>query len=80
MSRWMESGVDEHGRRYYREELADAEGCRHLINEVCCNEDNDDMMCVFPFAEECGREHCRHFEAETAENLEALKDGRVYYD
>lgn len=63
MSRWIETGEDEHGR-YYIESLADPDGCRWLVNEVCCNADNQEMVADFPFEEDCTKEKCPYFEAE----------------
>ena len=47
MSRWLEEIDGE-----YREEIADLEQCKHLINEVCTNPDSD-QCCDFPHYEYC---------------------------
>lgn len=47
MSRWLEKVDGE-----YREEIADLEQCKHLINEVCTNPDSD-QCCDFPHYEYC---------------------------
>ena len=47
MSRWLDQLPD----GTYQVEIYDWEGCRHLHNEVCCN-DKCDMCCDFPSPEE----------------------------
>lgn len=58
MSRWLEDD----GCGGHREELANIDECRYLINEVCCN-DKSDQCCDFPHPEYC--EHrCPYFTKE----------------
>lgn len=61
MSRWLDPLPD----GTYKEEIYDREGCRYLVNEVCCN-DRCDWCCDFPDPEEdCKR--CEYFEKEDDE-------------
>lgn len=77
MSRYIECITDTQGRYEYHETLADENGCKHMINDVCCNKDCG-MKYAFPNEEYC--ETCPCFESETSDDVEALKGGRVYYD
>ena len=79
LSRQIESGKDERGR-YYIETLVDADRCRYLIEEVCCNADNREMVADFPFEEDCNEKRCPYFVAEKPEEIEALKKGVKTYE
>ena len=79
MSRWIETGKDERGR-FYLETLADPDGCKWLMNEVCCNADNKEMVADFPFAEDCTADRCPYFEPETQEDKDRLMEGVKTYD
>lgn len=61
MSRWLDQLPD----GTYQVEVYDWEGCRHLHNEVCCN-DKCDMCCDFPNPEEDCKK-CKYFEPEESE-------------
>lgn len=76
--RWIETGEDERGR-YYLETLADPDGCKWLMSEVCCNADNKEMVADFPFEEDCNAEHCPYFERESQENIDRLTKGVKSY-
>lgn len=78
MSRWIETGEDERGR-FYLETLKDPDGCKWLINEVCCNAANRDMVCDFPFEEDCTPDRCPYFEQESQEDIERLTEGIKSY-
>ena len=52
MSRYIECITIEQGRFEYHETLADENGCKHMINDVCCNKDCD-ACCAFPDEEYC---------------------------
>lgn len=77
MSRYIECITDAQGHNEYRETLADENGCKHMINDVCCNKDCE-AACAFPDEDYC--KSCSRFESETADDVEALKGGRVYND
>lgn len=72
MSRWIES-ENSYGR-YYIESLADSNGCRWLINEVCCNVDCD-MNGDFPLEGDCTVSACGHFEPESQDDIKRLQKG-----
>ena len=77
MSRWIEACEDQQGR-YYVETMDNPDGCRWLINEVCCNADCD-MIGDFPFGEDCTIRACGHFEHETSEDITRLREGVKTY-
>lgn len=79
MSRWIETGKDEHGR-FYLETLKDPEGCKWLMDEVCCNGDNKEMVADFPFEEDCTPERCPYFERESQEDIDWLMKGVKTYE
>ena len=78
MSRWIETGKDERGR-FYLETLKDPDGCKWLMNEVCCN-DKCEMCCDFPFEEDCTPERCPYFGKETQGDIDRLTEGVKTYD
>ena len=78
MNRFIETGCDEFGR-YTLETLADAEGCRWSVNEVCCNEQCD-MFGDLPYPKECNREGCECFETELQTDIELFTVGVKHYD
>ena len=79
MSRWIETGEDERGR-FYLETLDNPDGCKWLMNEVCCNADNREMVADFPFAEDCTADRCPYFEPETQEDKDRLMEGVKTYE
>lgn len=60
MSRWLDKDKD--GNPV--EEIADANQCRWLINEVCCNDDSD-CVADFPYEDDCN--NCPYFTQEEFE-------------
>ena len=71
MSRYVDSGKDERGR-YILETLADEDGCRWEYNGVCCNDECE--LCPDIVTDgDCSI--CLHFQRETQEDIERLKDG-----
>nr|DAH34049.1 MAG TPA: hypothetical protein [Caudoviricetes sp.] len=56
MSKWMKE--TENGQ--YEETIADADGCKYMYNEVCCN-DQSEWCCSYP-GEYC--KACKLFEPE----------------
>lgn len=56
MSKWLE----EIGDGQYKAMLADSDGCKHMYNEVCCN-DRSEWCCDYP-GEDC--KACKLFEPE----------------
>jgi len=77
MSRYITDGKDERGR-YYIETLADENGCKHDINDICCNEKNRDRLGYVAYAYWC--EKCPFFEPEPSEEIPQLRVGRVTHD
>ena len=66
MSRWLDQLSD----GTYQVEVYDWEGCRHLYNDVCCN-DKCDMSYDFPSPEyDCVK--CPYFEPERPEWQERM--------
>ena len=58
MSKWLEKLED----GTYKEEIADREECKHLYDEVCCN-DKSDWCADYPDPEtDC--KNCKLFEPE----------------
>ena len=78
MSRFIETGSDEHGR-FTLETLADAEGCRWSVNDICCN-GKCGMFGDLPYSDECNQEACECFEAETEYDLGILREGVKHYE
>lgn len=60
MSRWIE--VDEE-HRLVKETIASMDECRHLCNEVCCN-DMSDQVGEFVDSRYCSSRKCPHFSKE----------------
>ena len=58
MSRWIEVDVK---NQIIKETIASMDECRHLCNQVCCN-DRSDQMAEFVDGEYCKK--CPHFEKE----------------
>ena len=61
MSRWLEKLPD----GTYKEDIYDRDGCKWLVNEVCCN-DRCNWCCDFPAPEEDCK-ICEYFEKEDDE-------------
>lgn len=59
MSKWIEDVDGEH-----KITLADKEECKHMYNEVCCNEECEDLA-DFVSHEDCVK--CKYFEKEDME-------------
>lgn len=64
MSSWLTKNPD----GSYTQTIKDADQCKWLINEVCCN-DSCDQCFVYPDTEEyCPK--CPHFEPEADDELQ----------
>ena len=61
----IEYGPDD--KPIYHKTITDPAGCRWLMNEVCCNALNREMVGDFPYEEDCGEGNCKYFEPESEE-------------
>lgn len=59
----MSRTIEELSDGTYHEEIADYDACRHMYNEVCCN-DKSEWLADYP-GEYC--EECPYFEVEDNE-------------